>query len=109
MEDYIATVEAWRRAHEQSYTGDGGWLAQIALVPLADEPLADEIGTFAATPEGARFRAAPDADVRLDGRRVDDVVLRDDRGGTPDTLVVGSRRYQIVRRGDALALRVRDL
>lgn len=109
MEGYVATVEDWRRAHERSYTADDGWLAQVALVPLADEPLADDIGLFTATGEGARFRAAPGADVCLDGQRVDDVVLRDDRDGAPDTLVAGSRRYQIVRRGDAVALRVRDL
>jgi hypothetical protein len=34
-----AEIEAWRRAHEHTYTREDGWLSQIALHPLGDEPL----------------------------------------------------------------------
>jgi uncharacterized protein (DUF1684 family) len=85
---YEAEIRIWRDQHEQSLAREDGWLAQIALEPLGDAPVTHDIGTF----------SVRDGEPYLDDQpvRVDDV------------LVAGTRRYEVIRRGGALSLRVRD-
>src|SRR6185369_15671935 len=86
---YEAEIRIWREQHEQSLVSEDGWLAQIALEPLGDEPVTFDIGTFTARGGAAFLDGAP---VRIDA----------------DVLVAGTRRYEVIRRGDSLSVRVRD-
>lgn len=86
---YEAEIRIWREQHEQTLVREDGWLAQIALEPLGDEPVTLEIGTFTARDGAAFLDGAP---VRVDA----------------DVLVAGTRRYEVIRRGDSLSVRVRD-
>lgn len=104
---YEAEIAAWRQERERGLVSEDGWLAQVALHPLGDEPVVVDIGSFTAAGDGARFVAAAGADVRLGDRPVAEVVVRDDLSDG-DVLVSGTRRYQLVRRGDTASVRVRD-
>jgi len=105
---YDAQLAAWRLEHEDSFVRPDGWLSQIALCWLENGQLTLDVGTFSSIPGGVRFVAAEGAPVRLADAPVHDVVLRDVGQDWPDVLVAQTRSYQVVRRGGALAVRVRD-
>lgn len=112
MSVYEAEIAAWRRAHEDDLAREDGWLAQIELHVLGDEPLVLAIGTFAACAAGARFQPAPGQVVTLarSGSRgsnalVEGEVVLADEGGV---LASGGRRYELVCRGGRRSVRVRD-
>lgn len=105
---YAEELAGFRRAREDSLTREDGWLAQVALAWLGGDGVELEIGRFTAVDGGVRFVAAPGVDVRRDGAPTTTVVLDTAADDSPDVLLAGTRRYQIVRRGGALAVRVRD-
>ena len=101
MDDYTASIETWRRERELDLTREDGWLAQVALYALEDKLVLDA-GMFMRDGDTVRFAAAGDG-VTLRGEPCRDAVLR-----AEDIVVRGARRYQVVQRGDAWRLRVRD-
>ncbi len=55
------------------------------------------------------LRPEPGAELQVDGGEVDhEAVLRDDLGGQPTIVDLGSLRFHAIRRGDRVGLRVRD-
>lgn len=105
---YEATIEGWRRAHEATYSRENGWLSQIDLQWFEDDQAVLDVGTFQNTEAGVRFIAMDGIDVRIAGALTRDVVLDHAAQDYPDVLTAGTRSYQVVRRGGALAVRVRD-
>ena len=100
--DYSEEVTAWRRERELELTREDGWLAQVALYALDDKPLVLDVGMFMRDGDGARFAAA------TDGATLRDQPCKEAVLSAEDTIVRGARRYQLVKRGDSLRVRVRD-
>src|SRR5882724_8418050 len=100
---------AFRAARIARLTSPDGWLTQIGRYVLerGENPL--PIGTLALDDRGVATLAVPaDRLVTLDGQPVRQRTLRDDSRGAPDRLVHDGLFYELIRRGDILAMRVRD-
>jgi uncharacterized protein (DUF1684 family) len=125
-DEYEARIRAHRARREERLRDPEGWLALVGLSWLAPgenrvgaDPDADVILRGPDAPEAAgrivvaygraRFVAAPDCDVTHGGAPVTQIDLGDDLGGDPTVLAIGSLRFHLIRRGDRLGVRVRDL
>ena len=122
---------AWTRSRETSLASPEGWLSLVALawlptgrttlsntgapdthrIVLANAGAADA-GVFTLDADGVvRFQAADTAPATLDDRPLTagvDVVLADDRDGSPPVLRVGGLHVTHIHRHDRAALRIRD-
>jgi len=118
-------VRAYREARLGRLTSPTGWLSLIAKAWLPegtsrigaapnseiwlDTPNAPAlVGTVTRRGAEVAFTAAPGVEAVARGARVDALVLRSDAEPAPDEVAVGSLRLELIRRGDELALRVRD-
>jgi uncharacterized protein (DUF1684 family) len=121
-----AAAEAFHEARVTRLRSATGWLSlvgkaflQRGTFTLGASPAAD-----VRLPDGApelvghlhvdganvvRFEAAEGVDVRLAGQRVTSRVLVSDREGKADALTVGGFVLELMERGVALALRIRDV
>jgi uncharacterized protein len=123
--EHRAQVEAWYQDREARLRSPDGWLALVGLHWL--EPGDNHFGTDPANEivlrgSGVAARAGnlhledrvvqltPEADagLLLDGVPVEPMRLADDAAGEPTVLELGSLRLHLIRRGDRMALRVRD-
>jgi len=122
---HAAAVHAWRRQREERLRDPESWLSLVGLEWLhpgenrvGSGPAAEVSLRAAAAPRHAgsvfvedgavRFVAAPGAGVSCDGQPVGELALADDREAAPRSLAIGSLRLQLIRRGQRLAIRVRD-
>ena len=118
-------VLAWRARRIARLIGPEGWLALVGLFWLeeGDNPVGSDssgrvilpadkapgrVGTIALSKAGGRFEAAPRSGVTILGAAVTTVDLLDDSEGDPTVLELGSLRFNLIRRFDRLAVRVRD-
>jgi hypothetical protein len=109
-DEHEAAVRDWWAARDARLRDPDGWLTLVGLHWLA--PGENRFGTDPANEivlHGDRVPARAgsvwltDGAVRLDGRE-----LRDDTGGEPTVIDLGTLRMYVVRRGERLGLRVRD-
>jgi uncharacterized protein (DUF1684 family) len=107
-DDYRREIDAFRREHEASLTAEDGWLTQVALVWLEGGSAELEVGRFERTGADIRFVALEGLDVRCKGEPSRDLVMHMNADDSSDVLELGSRRYQVVKRGGEFAVRVRD-
>ena len=124
---YPEEIETVRRGRLERLTAPRGWLTLVGLEWLkpgenrvgADSD-ADVVlrgvdappfaGTIELTDGTARFTPAPRADVTHEGRLISEpLVLRDDLDGEPTLLEIGTLSFHLIRRGDRLGIRVRDV
>src|SRR5439155_7586953 len=77
-------------------------------VILPSDKAPGRVGTIAVRKAGATFEAEPRSRVTHLGAVVATVELRDDSEGDPTVLELGSLRFNLIRRFDRLAVRVRD-
>ena len=124
-EEVAAEVRVYREARLGRLTSPAGWLSLVAKAWLPEG--ASRIGTASdaeiwldvpnapplvgtVTRRGAQvtFAAAPGVEAVARGSRVETLVLRSDADPSPDEVVVGALRLELIRRGDDFALRVRD-
>ncbi len=108
-----ADAAAWRSWHERREARlrePEGWLALTALHWLVEGENHVEGLPGAFVLEGGRvtLRAAPGDGYSLGGAPVAERVLASDADPEPDRLHQGTRVVQVIRRGDALAIRVWD-
>lgn len=121
-------VEAWRRWREhrsQDLRRPDGWLSLVALLWLnpGRQRIGGDPGNALRLPgtvpwlgeieldaQGrVRWHLPAGSPVRIDGRSGEGgIELRADDSPHPSRIEVGRLRLQLIRRGDALALRVRD-
>ena len=122
---------AWTRTRETSLSSPEGWLSLVALawLPVGDTTLSDtgtpnarrivlanaggpDAGVFTRDERDVvRFRPSPTVTATLDDRPLAsdvDVVLEDDRTGSPPVLRVGGLHVTHLHRHDRAALRIRD-
>ena len=130
--EHAVDVEEWRAGRHGSLLERDGWLSLVGLMWLDEgensfgsDPTRDLVYTASETPtavgvfvvdgETVRFEPDPDLEiVTLDGERViDTVVMRaprvegEDSGPFP-VLTWGSLRWQVIRRQDRFAVRLKD-
>jgi uncharacterized protein (DUF1684 family) len=109
---FAAAADEFRRARYARLTSETGWLTLVARYPLdrGDNPL--PIGTVTLDERGAvRLVVTPGLDVTCAGQPVRERALRADGdagGGPADVIKHGRLTYELVRRGDAISIRVRD-
>jgi uncharacterized protein len=123
--EFEAEIALYRRARVARLTRANGWLTLIGkfwltpgtyrvgsapgseiLLPADRAP--GVLGTVTLDNGVVRFDALPAAQVHARGQRVTSMVLRSDAETEPDDLVAGSLTLQLIRRGDRMAIRVRD-
>src|SRR5262245_36658869 len=124
--DYRAEIDHWRADREARLKADDGWLTVAGLywlkegpnvagtdpsspVLLPDGSAPPRVGVFERQGGAVRFQSEPGLGVTLDGKPVDRAELETDEGGTPDVLVLGRLRMFVIRRGERLGVRLRDL
>jgi len=122
---YTAGVEAWRADRDARLRRPDGWLTLVGLhwlnpgdnhigadssseVVLQGDGVPAHVGTLQLLGDQVRFVPARGADVRSAGEPAGEMPLADDVSGDPTILEVGSLRFHVIRRGEGVALRVRD-
>ena len=124
MTPYEAAIEAAHAARVERLRSATGWLSLVgkAFLGPGTTTVGSAAGAGARHPEGApaevgtlridgnvvHFTAAPGVLVLSRGERVSERVLRSDRDGQADALVVDGFVLEVMERGDTLALRIRD-
>jgi hypothetical protein len=101
-------IESWRRRRVDRLLSPTGWLTLVDRIVLEEGDNPIPIGTVSLQGGVARLRVRPGVTVTLDGEPITLRVLRSDEDGRPDSLLSGGRIYQLLRRGDAFAVRVKD-
>jgi len=66
------------------------------------------VGTVTLENGAVRLDALPSAELYARGQPLSSLILRSDAETDPDDVILGSLTLQLIRRGDALAIRVRD-
>jgi uncharacterized protein (DUF1684 family) len=119
-----ASIEAWRKERLQRLTSDDGWLTVAGLFWLEEgdnragsgsgSPVRlpgsapARAGVFRRAHDKVTFTADPSAAVTAGGKPVSTIDLKDDTTGHPDMLVLGDLTMFVIKRGDRLAVRLRD-
>ena len=100
------SIEEWRALRVSRLRSPTGWLTLVDRILLeeGDNPLPLE--TIRLRDGVAHLQARPG--VTLAGQPITDRVLRSEEGGAADTLVYQGRTYELFRRGEVFAVRVKD-
>ncbi len=121
---YVADVEAWRVGRLQRLKAEDGYLNLAGLFWLSDitssfgsaadndlvfpSPAEAHIGEFEMMNDGVLMTVFPRADVRLDGKPVESILMRDDNTETPVTVTSGSLAWVVINREGKIGVRLRD-
>ena len=123
VDDYVRSIEAYRRDREQRLRAEDGWLTLVGLfwlepgktafgseraLPVVLPAGPPKAGTLELAGETVRLRAEPGVDLAVGGEKTADRVLADDAGGEPDVVELDRLRFHVIRRGDRFGVRVRD-
>lgn len=119
---YRAEVEKHRAAREAELKADDGWLTVAGLFWLKEgdnvagsDPKSDivlpakapaRLGVFHLEAGAVTFRAGGDAQVTSAGKPVQQIAVED---GEQGALAAGDLRLFVIRRGDRVGIRMRDL
>lgn len=118
-------VEQWKTRRLASLTSETGWLTLAGLywlkpgentfgraksnaLPLDNQSLANEAGSFVVNGDEVRFVARKGAGVTHDGEAVSEIDLAADTTGKPTLLKSGSVTFFVIERAGKLGVRVRD-
>ena len=116
---------AWQARRTESIGGPNGWTTLVGLhwlnegdnsagraainqVVLASDGVPAFVGTFTRKGDSVTFTAAPNADVRVQGKKVSRIELTTDAQPDPTQLQVGLVSIVVIQRADRVGLRVRD-
>ena len=122
---HAAEAEQWKAKRFASLKSEDGWLTLTGLHWLKEgenrfggDPANDIVLPAGKTPEEAgslflsggavRLEARPGVGLTHEGRAVSSLELRSDADGSPTVLKLGTLSLQVIRRGERLALRVKD-
>jgi uncharacterized protein (DUF1684 family) len=123
--EHVARVTEWRAARDTRLRSPDGWLALVGLhwlvagenhvgahpanqVVLHGHEIPPRIGSLWVEDDHVRLVPHAGVEVLHAGKPVGEMMLQDDHDGPPTVLELGALRFHIIRRGDRLALRVRD-
>lgn len=124
IDDLRSDVRAYRDARLWRLTSATGWLALVnkswlgegTTATVGGAPDSDivipgapaRLGSVTRAGDQVRFDAAPAVSARARGQLIQSLVMRSDAESTPDQIQIGTLRLELIRRGNDLALRVRD-
>jgi uncharacterized protein (DUF1684 family) len=119
-----AEVLEWREGRLERLKAPGGFLNLAGLFWLAEgkasfgssedndivfpAKAAAHIGTFELTADGVIMVGNPGIDLRSDGEAVDAMLIADDTTDDPVTITHGSLAWNVIKRDDRFAIRLRD-
>jgi uncharacterized protein (DUF1684 family) len=104
-----ATTEEWRAAREKNLQAPDGWLSLVALEWL-DEGVENTNlhPNLKLLLKNGKVTAKAGAGVTLNGNPFTSAILKPDNPGPEDTIMIGSRTYILINRGNRFGVRVRD-
>ena len=122
---YEEGLEQWKAKRLAGLKGEEGWLTLIGLfwlkegenrmgsdptyeIVLPDGKAPQQAGTVRLAAGKVTLEARPEAKITSKGQPVTTLELKSDEEGEPTVLDMGSLRFNVVKRGDRLGLRVRD-
>ena len=121
---YERDVERWRQEREAALKADDGWLTVSGLswlrpgeARIGSDPSNDillpahapgSVGTVTLHEGRVRFQAAPGVTVTSRGKTFESGEIHPDVDKHPDTLVVGDVKLILLKRGQRLAIRLKD-
>jgi hypothetical protein len=124
FEQYQEEMAAWRLMLDESLRRENGWLALAGLFWLAEGDnafgsdsgnavivpgdVAAHLGVFRLTADTVTLHVAPEADVCINGERVQEAVLRPDSSGSPAMVTVGQVVMMVMQRESVYAIRLWD-
>lgn len=125
--DYAAQIETWREGREERLTAPDGWLSLVGLHWLEEgensigsDPAAEvfleapgtqqHLGTITLNNGQATLTLTTGGEISLNGEPIDgSAVMRSDADeGGPDVLSIGRLTAYLIKRGDRVAVRVKD-
>jgi len=120
--EYRAEIQKYRAAREAELKADDGWPTVAGLFWLKDgknvagsargsdlvlpDKAPARLGVFALSGGNVVFSAEPSVEVTAAGKRVTRIALHE---GEKHALAAGDLRFFVIRRGDRVAIRMRDL
>ena len=123
-DSYRDLIERWRQKREADLKADDGWLTVSGLFwlrpgesQIGSDPSNDillpphapsSVGAVNLQEGRVRFQAAPGVTVTRDGKVFESGELFSDADEHPSTLVVGDVKLILLKRGQRLALRLKD-
>jgi uncharacterized protein len=123
-ERYREQNERWRQKREADLKADDGWLTVSGLfwlqpgeTRIGSDPSNDillpahapaSVGTLNLREGRVAFRSEPNVLVTRNRKPIVQGELHSDADGQPDTLVVGDVKLILLKRGDRLAIRLKD-
>ena len=122
-DEYVRSIEAYRRDREQRLRAEDGWLTLVGLfwlepgktafgsdraLPVVLPAGPPKAGTLDLAGGTVRLRAEPGVGLSVGGEKTADRVLADDAGGKPDVVELDRLRFHVIRRGDRFGVRVKD-
>jgi uncharacterized protein len=124
-EELEQDVQAYRKARLARLTGERGWLTLIGKVwlgqgrhtlgadvrsdiVLPQDRAPAKLATITVTGGTVRLDVEGDADVFARGERVRSIELCSDAREAPDDVTFGTLSFQLLQRGEAFAIRIRD-
>lgn len=122
---YATEIERFRQERDAKLKADDGWLTVCGLAWLrpgetkvGSDPGNDVllpahapamVGVLSLDGDKVSFRAAPGVSLMRNGKPFESGEIHSDAdGATPDTLAVGDVRLILLKRGERLALRIKD-
>jgi uncharacterized protein len=125
---YISEVRRWRAERAQALTKDDGWLTVAGLywlkpgankagsgpnnaVIFPRDKAPESTGTFILQNGQVSFTPATNAGVSMAGRPVAQTIAlkNDEQEAKPTPLELGSLRFYLIKRGELLGVRIKDL
>lgn len=125
--DYAAQIQTWREQREDRLRAPDGWLSLVGLhwldegennvgsdpaaeVFLEAQGIEQHIGTMTVTQGQATLALTAGGEISLNGEAIDGPteLLSDADEGGPDLLRIGRLTAYLIKRGDRLAVRVKD-
>jgi uncharacterized protein len=121
---YRDEIERWRQARLQSLKADDGWLTVSGLfwlkpgeTKIGSDPSNDvmlpvrtpgSLGTLTLAEGKATFQPGNGVKITCNGSPFDGGEIKSDAGGHADILAVGDVKLILIKRGNRLALRLKD-
>ena len=122
---FFKDLEEWRKARQARLNSESGWLTLVGLswltegenafgsdpsgpVPLPEKKAPAKVGLLVLDHGTVRVKAAPGVGLNLNGKPVEEQVLKSDADGKPDVLTLGDLSLFVIKRGDRFGIRVKD-
>jgi uncharacterized protein (DUF1684 family) len=122
---FLKELEQWRKGREARLKSENGWLTLVGLswltegenafgsdpsnpVPFPEKKAAAKAGLFVLEHGRVRVKPFAGAGLSLNGKPVEEQILKCDAEGKPDVLSLGELSFFVIKRGDRFGIRVKD-